>query len=265
MTSEERKEKARARAKAWGLAHPGRVRARAKAWAAANPDRVKVNRRAWNAKNWQQRAEARAKLAAAKKTAKDQRQNERLIQQRAAKKEYYEQHRDKVKARSKSWRENNHDRYVASKKDNRAHNLVVSRKWAAANRPKVRATSKKSYAAHSEARNAKTREWQKANPLRVRLKNERRNARKLGVFVEDVDLDIVYERDKGICYLCHLHVDRKDASREHVIPVVRRGAHSYDNVRLAHKRCNSAKGTTIPKGQPKLWQVIPAPAEAPQC
>ena len=69
--------------------------------------------------------------------------------------------------------------------------------------------------------------------------------------VERVSLDVLFERDKGICSLCHDRVKRSDASRDHVVPLSRGGDHSYQNCVLAHRRCNSRKGNrnNIPQQQ----------------
>jgi predicted nucleic acid-binding Zn ribbon protein len=68
--------------------------------------------------------------------------------------------------------------------------------------------------------------------------------------VEAFTLHDVYERDRGLCYLCggrvlpELDDGRKpeSASLDHVIPVEQAGAHTLGNVRLAHFRCNAIKG-----------------------
>lgn len=67
-------------------------------------------------------------------------------------------------------------------------------------------------------------------------------------------------RDEGICYLCGGHCDAEDyitiddgtivtgeryPSVEHVIPLSKGGTHTWDNVKLAHRGCNSAKGTQL--------------------
>lgn len=66
-----------------------------------------------------------------------------------------------------------------------------------------------------------------------------------GVWVEDVDLDILFKRDEGVCQLCHQPCSRKLASRDHIVPIARGGMHCYDNVQLAHKACNSYKGDKL--------------------
>ena len=65
--------------------------------------------------------------------------------------------------------------------------------------------------------------------------------------IEDVDPYAVFERDDWRCYLCGRKVvasvvyrpDR--ATVDHVVPIAKGGAHSYDNVRTACNRCNSRK------------------------
>jgi 5-methylcytosine-specific restriction endonuclease McrA len=96
------------------------------------------------------------------------------------------------------------------------------------------------------------RAWRKANPDKAEAEKSRRRAREANVlFVEPVVLNVLYVRDKGICQICHLRCKRKDASRDHVIPVSEGGEHSYRNCVLAHKWCNSKKGNrhTIPQQQ----------------
>lgn len=68
-------------------------------------------------------------------------------------------------------------------------------------------------------------------------------------------LEEVYERDKGICYLCGKVCDWNDyeerngvivygnnyPSRDHVIPKSKGGKNEWDNIRHAHRICNSVK------------------------
>lgn len=96
-----------------------------------------------------------------------------------------------------------------------------------------------------------------ADDHKERLKDARRRTRIKDATIDvDISLKAVYERDKGICYLCGKPCDWNDfkyienyfvvgknyPSIEHVIPLSRGGLHSWDNVRLAHHRCNTIKG-----------------------
>jgi 5-methylcytosine-specific restriction endonuclease McrA len=70
----------------------------------------------------------------------------------------------------------------------------------------------------------------------------RRRARKLKAFVEDVDLAVVFTRDKGICGICSLPVDPDNWHLDHVVPLARGGEHSYENTQVSHPSCNQQKG-----------------------
>mgnify|MGYP000054459347 CR=1 FL=1 len=65
---------------------------------------------------------------------------------------------------------------------------------------------------------------------------------------DDITLAVLGERDGWICSICHKKVvvrsgrTRKSASIDHVIPLCEGGTHTWPNVALAHKGCNSAKG-----------------------
>lgn len=68
-------------------------------------------------------------------------------------------------------------------------------------------------------------------------------------------LEEVYKRDKGVCYICGGKCDWNDLeerngvvvygnlypSRDHVVPKSKGGANSWENIRLAHRICNSLK------------------------
>ena len=71
----------------------------------------------------------------------------------------------------------------------------------------------------------------------------------------EIPLMEVYKRDDGKCYLCGKQTDWNDyrivngykvvgndyPTRDHVIALANGGTHTWDNVRLACHRCNSAK------------------------
>lgn len=71
----------------------------------------------------------------------------------------------------------------------------------------------------------------------------------------DITIQKLFRRDQGICYLCGELCDWNDKevrenvivcgnqypSIDHVIPLAKGGLHSWNNVRLAHRICNSLK------------------------
>lgn len=88
-----------------------------------------------------------------------------------------------------------------------------------------------------------------ARVMRTRRKADkeaRRRARAFGATeVEEVDSSFVRQRDNETCYLCGRWVSVHDVSLDHVVPLSKGGSHTYDNVRLAHKDCNSKKGDRL--------------------
>lgn len=77
---------------------------------------------------------------------------------------------------------------------------------------------------------------------------------------KDITLERLYKRDSGVCYLCGKACDWTDfiveddvticgdnyPSIEHVEPLSRGGKHSWQNVRLACRKCNYEKSDTPP-------------------
>jgi len=53
----------------------------------------------------------------------------------------------------------------------------------------------------------------------------------------------VYYNDRGICHLCGEFVHPTEASRDHVRPRSKGGKTTWDNLKLAHKSCNSQRRT----------------------
>ena len=67
---------------------------------------------------------------------------------------------------------------------------------------------------------------------------------------EDISIERLIKRDESKCYLCGDKVYKtKDSNHnyypciEHVIPIIKGGTHTWDNVKLAHRICNNHKGT----------------------
>lgn len=94
--------------------------------------------------------------------------------------------------------------------------------------------------------------WRRQHPEKSRMyARTRRALRRHAPVVEQVDTDVLYARDKGICQLCHTRCRRQDATQDHVIPLSEGGEHSYRNCVLAHMKCNIRKSNlhNIPQQQ----------------
>lgn len=103
---------------------------------------------------------------------------------------------------------------------------------------------------------------------RIRARNEERKRRtgyytKSGQWVKNSEYaswEAVYRRDGNRCHICGKQVNKKDFTRtfegrfiagpkyptvDHVIPQSKGGSHEMDNLRLAHKACNSKKSAKL--------------------
>lgn len=66
-----------------------------------------------------------------------------------------------------------------------------------------------------------------------------------------ITLKKLIERDKGICQICGQPIDEKDIkgrhirskypTLDHIIPLSKGGTHTWDNIQLAHMKCNGGK------------------------
>lgn len=75
----------------------------------------------------------------------------------------------------------------------------------------------------------------------------------------DISLDGLFRRDRGVCAICGEpceysdHEERdgffiagdKYPSVDHIVPLAKGGLHSWDNVQLAHFKCNTLKGARV--------------------
>ena len=92
--------------------------------------------------------------------------------------------------------------------------------------------------------------------------NNRKGDRRINSSIVDdsgITLESLFKRDKGICHICGKPCDYEDytvdgdifiagnwyPSIDHVIPVSKGGRHSWDNVKLAHRLCNSVKSDKL--------------------
>jgi 5-methylcytosine-specific restriction endonuclease McrA len=121
---------------------------------------------------------------------------------------------------------------------------------ARARRPeRVKAAKDRDYRRNRTSRLAAIKRWRERNPERVyalAIKGSaKRRSRLDNVIVERIDRLVVFERDRWICGLCLLKVERADASIDHIIPIAKGGDHTYKNVQLAHLKCNLSKGARI--------------------
>jgi 5-methylcytosine-specific restriction endonuclease McrA len=178
-------------------------------------------------------------------------------QQRKRTKEYKATHpTDPVKHRA--WWARNREAIAARRKARYAVNTRLqeqnrerARLWVAANLEHQRQQSREYYYEHREDRKAKVREYERANPEKVkwwgRLKANQRRSRLSAAggkyTVEDVQK--LYVLQKGKCANCRRKLKEK-YHIDHRVPASRGGSNDPHNIELLCPTCNLRKSGKLP-------------------
>ena len=100
--------------------------------------------------------------------------------------------------------------------------------------------------------------------------NRREQLKENGKIDWDISIERLIKRDGSECYLCHERCDLNDyevredgtfiarqgyPSIDHVVPVAKGGTHTWDNVKLACRRCNTLKSDSLILGKNPLVNV----------
>ena len=90
------------------------------------------------------------------------------------------------------------------------------------------------------------RNWIRHNPEKNRQNVARSRAKREGVSHDYVSYEGLIEEFGMVCHICDLGIaSLSDLHFDHIVPLERGGAHTYDNVRPAHAACNRAKGKQL--------------------
>lgn len=72
-------------------------------------------------------------------------------------------------------------------------------------------------------------------------------------YVEDVDPEVVYDSQQGLCALCFTPLLGK-YELDHERPLAAGGAHCYANVRAVHDTCHQVKTRTLDQHVISIWR-----------
>ena len=90
-----------------------------------------------------------------------------------------------------------------------------------------------------------SRRYRETHADRERERTARR--RRVISAAEQVDYAAILTEFGMLCHLCSEPIEsRRDLDFDHVIPLARGGAHTYDNIRPSHSSCNRRKGAKLP-------------------
>lgn len=139
----------------------------------------------------------------------------------------------KCKACTKAYYEANRERIAEKQheyqKANREHILEYRREYYRVNRER---------AAEYQ------REYKKAHLLMYREINGRQRAKKHGAPTGHADYELVVATSNGLCGICGEPIFGK-FDIDHIVPLNKGGAHSMDNLQVAHAYCNRSKGMRL--------------------
>lgn len=169
-------------------------------------------------------------------------------------KKYRDEHKDYYSLKYTEYSKNNREKLNTRSREYRKNHPEKTKEYYIKNKLKILEYSK-IYRESEHGRDIRKKyyysEKARANKITQRVK------RRTKIFSGDTDITLqkVYERDKGVCKLCGELCDWNDIehkngyavvgsnypSIDHIIPISKNGSHTWDNVQLAHFRCNSVK------------------------
>lgn len=141
---------------------------------------------------------------------------------------------ERVNKRNLEWKANHH-----------AQVLVSNSRYRTENQEAIQQRMEKWRDDHREQRRAEARAYIRANKTKANANWHRRRARLMGATVEPVSREAVWERDKGICHICHKMCDPSQWHLDHIIPLSKGGEHSMANTAVSHAECNRKKGARL--------------------
>jgi hypothetical protein len=71
-----------------------------------------------------------------------------------------------------------------------------------------------------------------------------------------IDLNWLYKKYRGVCWICRKFVPRDQASRDHIKPKSLGGTYEKENMALAHKVCNSKRGNGFKEIHFKHYETL---------
>jgi 5-methylcytosine-specific restriction endonuclease McrA len=168
---------------------------------------------------------------------------------RAYKRRYQVENRERLAAKKHSAYVLNRDvervkhraRYVANAERRKA----AVKAYRDANKKKAQACTQ-AWCERNRARlNAVKGAWQKAHPLVAINRSARRRARERNARVGRIDYKKVLAASNGRCGICGEPFDQMDYHFDHIVPLSIGGAHTQNNLQVAHPGCNLKKGARV--------------------
>lgn len=162
------------------------------------------------------------------------------------KRAYREAHREELRAKANAYYETHlegrHVYNAAIYAAHRVEQLASAHVYYRLHRTERIAASGAWRKSHPEKRRAYGCTYRARHPHEIAERTRRRQARIRGAMISPIDLEAIKVRDRMRCCICGKKVAERDFSLDHIVPLSLGGAHSQENLRVAHRRCNSRRG-----------------------
>ncbi|NFI95603.1 HNH endonuclease [Clostridium botulinum] len=142
---------------------------------------------------------------------------------------YYEENKERLRETRKKYYEEHKEYFFNHRKkyykDNKTKKLNLSKKWRENNREKVAAYSRK---------------WAKNNLVKIRIKNQRRLAKKKQIYANFTEEQWrkIKNAFNNKCAYCGQELP---LSQEHFVPLSKGGEYTLNNIIPSCRHCNSSK------------------------
>ena len=171
--------------------------------------------------------------------------------------EWYHKNKEKASEGNRRWIADNKERrneyrreHYASNPDYRQKSLDWHKKFRDENKELVKQKKAAYYIKNREREQAKARARYQTNPDYFKENARKRKNRLKSTLQEPYTKQQIYDRDKGLCSMCHelvdillKHPNPMCFSFDHTKPLIKGGYDTPDNVTTTHLVCNLKKGS----------------------
>ena len=156
---------------------------------------------------------------------------------------WYKENKDRLKTKAR-------DRYEQNREQYKERTL----KWHRANPKKCRESTSRWVSRNRDRVNRVAREYHRKNPDALRLRNQRRRARRLlvGGNVTQIEWTEIKKIFKFLCAYCRR---KRKLTMDHIVALAIGGQHLANNIVPACKPCNSSKGIKSLPGNSRGLQL----------
>ena len=191
---------------------------------------------------------------------------------RAYNRAYRSKHREALIAKDRDRWEANKDALNAKRRakmrtpEQQEHVCQFNRTYYLANQERLKAQARAYRATHQEQTRANKRIYNAANRHAIRMLRAARYARQRGASIRDFSAAQWQEIKAAHGYRCvYCRKKPKQLTMDHIIALIRGGAHTASNIVPACQSCNSRKSTGPPlcPVQPMLLTIAPALSQVP--